>query len=235
MNHDRHLWSVLNDATLEEFTPIAELLHDKDIEWSWDKSKPIAVLRKEIHDNLLLNGGNTLANVIRGEGVPWAEIVRDVADKLNVEIKKSDSTPEVERLVAFNVLERAIDEMTPEQKEELRDNLQRAGLPRDMPLGQGALAAGLLAGKLAGFAAYKLLVVVANAVAKVLIGRGLALAANATLTRLLGMALGPIGWAITAIWTVIDIAGPAYRITIPSVVMIGVLRASKLENSHSET
>jgi len=208
-NPDKHLWPALADAGFEDLEPLLELLASKDIQWTWDKSKPIEQLRIEIHDNLLLNGGNSIANVFRGGGVTWAEIVRDVADKLHVRTKKSDSTLEIERLVAFTVLERAIDEMTPEQKQELRENLDRAGLPRDIPLGQGTLLAGLAVGRLAGFASYKLLVIVANAVGRALIGRGLSLVINATLTRLLSIALGPIGWAITALWTLIDVAGPA--------------------------
>lgn len=35
---------------------------------------------------------------------------------------------------------------------------------------------------------------------------------------------GPIGWAITAIWTAIDIAGAAYRVTIPAVIQVAYLR-----------
>jgi uncharacterized protein YaaW (UPF0174 family) len=166
-------------------------------------------------------------NVFRGSGPPWGEIVRDVANKVGVEYRNSDGTIEIEQRVTVHVLERAIDQMTPEQRAELRENLDRAGLPHDMPLGQGALAAGLLAGNLAGFAAYQVLVIVATAVARVLAGRGLVFAANTALTRLLAVALGPIGWALTAVWTAIDLAGPAYRLTIPSVVMVGVLRAQR--------
>ena len=72
-----------------------------------------------------------------------------------------------------------------------------------------------------GFACYKWLVVVANAL---LTGRGLTIAANAALTKWLSVLAGPIGWAVTALWTVIDIAGPAYRVTIPAVIQIAYMR-----------
>ena len=39
---------------------------------------------------------------------------------------------------------------------------------------------------------------------------------------------GPIGWVITGLWTAIDIAGPAYRVTIPAVIEIVVLRQKYL-------
>lgn len=41
---------------------------------------------------------------------------------------------------------------------------------------------------------------------------------------------GPIGWAITAAWTLIDAGGTAYRVTIPAVIQIASLR-SKTANS----
>ena len=40
-----------------------------------------------------------------------------------------------------------------------------------------------------------------------------------------------IGWIITGIWTAIDIAGPAYRITIPAVLQVAMLRKNqKMKN-----
>lgn len=39
-----------------------------------------------------------------------------------------------------------------------------------------------------------------------------------------GLAVGPIGWAITGLWTAISLAGPAYRITIPCVCHVAYLR-----------
>ena len=35
---------------------------------------------------------------------------------------------------------------------------------------------------------------------------------------------GPVGWVITGAWTLIDIAGPAFRVTLPAVIQIAVLR-----------
>ena len=38
---------------------------------------------------------------------------------------------------------------------------------------------------------------------------------------------GPIGWAITAAWTLIDVGGAAYRVTIPAVIQVAFLRSRK--------
>ena len=75
-----------------------------------------------------------------------------------------------------------------------------------------------------GFVAYQIAVIVANAVAKMLLGRGLALATNAMLTRAVSIFAGPIGWILTGLWTFADLAGPAYRVTIPSVIYVAYMR-----------
>ncbi|MFC2611353.1 MAG: hypothetical protein ACFNYA_07650, partial [Capnocytophaga granulosa] len=78
--------------------------------------------------------------------------------------------------------------------------------------------------RVGGFGTYKMAVIVANAVARSLLGRGLSFAGNATLTRTLGVALGPIGWIVTGLWTLLDIASPAYRVTIPCVIQVAYMR-----------
>ena len=78
--------------------------------------------------------------------------------------------------------------------------------------------------KAGGFKSYQLTLIIVNAILKAITGRGLALATNATLTRTMSILTGPIGWAITAIWTAIDIAGAAYRVTIPAVIQVAYLR-----------
>jgi hypothetical protein len=85
--------------------------------------------------------------------------------------------------------------------------------------------------KASGFAAYKMTVVVANGIAKAVLGRGLAFATNTALTKglanWLSISTGPIGWAITGIWMLVDFAGPAYRVTVPCVAHIAMLRLKK--------
>ena len=82
--------------------------------------------------------------------------------------------------------------------------------------------------RMGGFKSYQLTLIVVNAVLKALIGRGLTLAGNVALTRTMAVLTGPIGWAITAIWTAIDVAGAAYRVTIPAVIQVAALRQKHL-------
>ena len=75
-----------------------------------------------------------------------------------------------------------------------------------------------------GFKSYQLTLIIANAISRALFGKGLTLAANATLARTMSLLTGPVGWVITGAWTLIDIAGPAFRVTLPAVIQIAVLR-----------
>jgi uncharacterized protein YaaW (UPF0174 family) len=79
-----------------------------------------------------------------------------------------------------------------------------------------------------GFAVYRLAVVVANATAKAILGRGLALGANVGITRTIGAFADPIGWAITAIWSAFDLAAPAYRVNEPCVIQLANMRQKAL-------
>ena len=111
--------------------------------------------------------------------------------------------------------------MSPEQVKTLVDDLHL----NTTDLTPQAVAFALQAGvRLSGFLAYELALIVANTVAKAVLGRGLSLAATATITRAVSLFAGPAGWILTGLWTAFDIAGPAYRVTIPAVIQIAFLR-----------
>ncbi|NMU82567.1 hypothetical protein HKB16_06685, partial [Vibrio parahaemolyticus] len=74
------------------------------------------------------------------------------------------------------------------------------------------------------FYSYQLTLIIANQIAKAILGRGLMLATNAGLVRVASVLAGPVGWAISGIWAAIDIAGPAYKVTIPCVIHVAMLR-----------
>ena len=47
---------------------------------------------------------------------------------------------------------------------------------------------------------------------------------------------GPIGWVLSSLWTIYDIAGPAYRVMIPCTITIAYLRivSEKTEDELNE-
>ena len=79
-----------------------------------------------------------------------------------------------------------------------------------------------------GFSTYRMAVIVANAVSKAVLNRGLTFAGNAALTRGIAVLSGPIGWVISAALTVPVVSGPAYRVTIPATLYIAYLRQKHL-------
>jgi len=185
----------------------------------------------EIVDELQRYGGNTFMNILRGHGVEYQEILMDVCDKMEVNYNKKSSVEIIEYNLLQKILVDSLENMSVEELEKLMDemNIPNQGFGK-----QAVIAALQIAIKRSGFSAYKMAVIVANAVSKALLGRGLAMASNAALTRWLSIFAGPIGWSVTAIWTAIDIAGPAYRVTIPSVVQIAYMRAKKNMSSENK-
>jgi len=181
---------------------------------------------REIAEELQKYGGNTIANFMRGTGVLYKEILMDVCDELKVNYNKNSSTEMIENNLLMKILDKALEEMTEEERKELLNSI---GLENTTNFSKEALV-GIFQAifRAGGFKSYQLTVIVANAILKALIGRGLSFAGNATLTRTMAILTGPIGWAITALWTAIDIAGPAYRVTIPAVIEISVLRKKYL-------
>jgi uncharacterized protein YaaW (UPF0174 family) len=100
-----------------------------------------------------------------------------------------------------------------------------------------AVSAALLTGGLTavravmGFGFHKMVAIIANLIVRTLAGRGLSLAANAALQRMVGLLFGPIGWIITAVITlplIPSLVNPrGYDKYIPAVVVIGITRISK--------
>lgn len=170
-------------------------------------------------------GANTIATIFRGgEGVLYKEILMNVSDKLSVNYNKKASTEVIEMNLLMKILTDSLEKMSAEELKSIVDEL---GLKTTNYTKQAVVAALQAAIQFGKFRAFQVAVVVANAVAKILLQRGLTFAANRTITRALSIFAGPIGWVITGVWTLIDVAGPAYRVTIPSVIQIAYMRAKK--------
>jgi uncharacterized protein YaaW (UPF0174 family) len=166
-------------------------------------------------------GGNTLVNLFRGgRGVSYRTIVQDVASHLKIEVSEHDSVAQMENAIIARFAEQAWTRMTASER---GDMLTTLGMPAGV--GPATLAAMLGAVRLGGPAAYGATMLIANSVAQTLAGRGLAaVGANVVGGRAIAALAGPIGWVLTAIWTLYDLASPAFRITVPCVVQIAYMR-----------
>ena len=175
----------------------------------------------DVAHELQLFGGNTLLNIFRGHGVPYREILIDVCKKMKVNFNKDAKIELIEDSLLRKCLEDSIENMSAEDLQQLvlSMNIKTANYSKE-----AMVAALQVAIRMGGFTSYKIAVVVANAVCKALLGRGLTVVANAALTRYMAIFAGPIGWLLLSIWTAIDIAGPAYRVTIPCCIQIAYMR-----------
>ena len=179
----------------------------------------------EIAEELQCFGGNTVANIFRlGDGVLYNEIIEDVCDALDAEAPSGATTWDLENAMLCKLLSDSLGKMDLNDLHALANEL---GIKNVAGYAGGPVvtAAILAAFRAGGFQAYQLSVVIANAVAKAIFGSGLTIAANAGLTRVLAIATGPVGWVITALWTVGSVVGsPALRVTVPASVYVAMLR-----------
>ncbi len=233
---------LLRQLNNEELAPLVEYITKASTEeltekenyknYNPDHKKYI----RDIYDEIRLFGGNTFANIFRGTGPDYLEVLQDAAKKIGAKDIADLSVLETEQRMLEVLLRKALKEASGEDREELEEALYQAGLEQKNLkafIGGAALASLLTA------AAYRLMLeqvslIAANAIAKQFLGHGLRMGAGAAMGRIGGVLLGPIGWVITGIWTAIDIAGPAFRVTIPCTIHIAMLRQKWLCKKESE-
>ncbi|MDR3430901.1 MAG: DUF3944 domain-containing protein [Rouxiella aceris] len=235
----------LKDCTDEQLEDLVYLLtHDKDGETRWTEELTTNERYKsfnpkhskyweDIAAEIQCFGGNTFATIFRGgKGVLYKEVLCDVCDKIKVNYNKDSKTETIENNLLMKILTDALESMSPEQIRELGGEF---GVKNTSGLTSQALTGAFQAiFKAGGFKSYQLTAMIVNQVMKALIGRGLSFAANGTLMRTMSVLAGPVGWAITGIWTAVDIGSTAYRVTIPAVIQIAYLRSQNSANLASE-
>jgi len=228
-NPDDFELDFLFDCTKEELDPLVKVLLDAatnflDINPDYKKYKPDHTMYVgPIIADFQLFGGNSVANLFRGHGVPYREILTDVCDNQKVSYNKSDSTEQIEQALLEKSLKSLWSKMPEEQRKAVLKEL--GGGVHD--IGGTSAAALITLFRMGGFETYKVMLLLVNGLANMLIGRGLTLGANALLTKSLSIVTGPIGWTIGGLWTLCDLASAAMRVTVPATVYIAALRGMK--------
>lgn len=212
---------LLAKANADERKQLAEIL-DADLEGVNGRRKQAEALVRQ----LCWKYQTPLGYLTRDPS--FDEISVDVAKALKLEglTKQETSCWEMLSHVIRSLLEQLLKEMAPEDRGELASQVLTAAQLKEF-YGKGAIDWGkvgagsiLLAIKqFGGFATYKIAVIVANQAARVLIGRGLTLAANAALVRGISVFLGPVGWVLFA-WGINDVLGTNYKRIIPGSLYI---------------
>jgi len=157
-----------------------------------------------------------------GEGVHYDKIVMDVASKVGVKYDPNDvaNETELELLIVQHLVRNHFDLLSPAERAEFERHLKELGEEYDSFWKQfsqatGAALLAIVRRLGAGFIAQLL----APIMARLLVVRGLAVIGP----RLVGLAIPFLNVAMAA-WLAIDIAGPAYRKTVPTVFQVALLR-----------
>ena len=196
---------------------------------------------REIATEIQTFGGNTISNLYRGEGTYYRDILHDVCKRRKADYNEGMSIQAIEGRLLEKELADLFERIEPDQRTEVlkilgEHNAQKAQELALSPKSAAAAAQVLL--RASGFAAYKWALIAVNAtigtISKIALGKGLSLAANAAVTRYLSIAIGPVGWALTGAWTAYELSGPAYRVTIPSVLYIAALRLKQQQDNNPE-
>ena len=170
-------------------------------------------------------GANTLASLVRlGQGVTYREILVDVCDKLDVNYNQKSTTETIELALLMKVLEKSLDQMTPEELAVFSRNMD---LDLTNPTPQLILIAVQAAIRTSSLAALELATMLSASVITSLGGiatRGTVVVAS----RALSVLAGPLAIALSSAWMISDVAGPAYRVTIPACIIVSWLRQQHL-------
>jgi len=219
--------TFLNGCSNEQLRLFTDfLIFDEKGNERWTEELTIKKGFKENYPNNLVNilpdivnefqkfGGNTFFNLFRGHGVSYREILEKVCKKLDVNFNKNNSTELLEQYLLQKFLVMSVEKMTEEDVYHLSNKLTKSALKEQIGLLQAGspLFIKLTTMLVAGFAK------------KYGLKQAASFAAKFAGSRTFAILAGPIGWAITGLWTAFDIAGPAYRVLVPCTVTIAYLR-----------
>ncbi len=237
---------LLQQATNEDLEPLVEYIlkakteslsdHADFKRWKSDHRRYAGV----IFDELRLFGGNSFANLWRKSGPSYIELVRDVADKFKVKNTGSMELTELEEELVQSILRQALEQSSDEDRRALEEILREAGLDNSKmaALLSGSALSGLVVPAVARLILYRSSTVIVNSIAQQVLGHGLrsAVVAGGTFAggRAVAALAGPVGWVIAGVWTAVDLAGPAYRVTIPCVLHIAMLRLKMRAQARTE-
>ncbi len=182
-----------------------------------------------IAGELQLYGGDSIINLTRrGYGVPYRENLIDVCKKMRVNFNKNSTTEKLEMNLIMKVVEDALENMSDDEKREIAKEMK---LDVEQMTTQLIVAALQTAIRAVGFRAYQITLIVANSIARALLGRGLTFVANAGLMRAMALFAGPIGIISNVVLTIPLLTGPAYRVTIPATIHVAYMRQKMLHGA----
>lgn len=236
IKYDDDLLDLLIQASNEDIAPLIDYITDCGkgrVSLSKENCKALINARTQgTYTPLVLRtlirelqhfGGNSLVNLFRSNGVSYSEIVFDVADHLSVKRSDGESLPDIERNILGKLWKLTVSGTSAADRKALIHSLEKQRnltgtleeLRAAFNLGPGSIsitAASLLS----------------NALAANTLGSGATAGLTAVAGRGGATALGPIGLALSGVWATYSLTAQAYRITMPCVVQIALIRLKQM-------
>ncbi|WQU42874.1 ubiquinol-cytochrome C chaperone [Helicobacter pylori] len=150
----------------------------------------------------------------------------DACDHLKVNYNEKSATSLIEQNMLSKLLKDSLEKMSGREIKELCDELGMTNIDKVISENKQVLIASVLTLFKAGAShSYALAVSVADAMVRQTLGHGLSsVVGKVVLKKTLGILAGPIGWVITGALVSVNLAGPAYRVTVPACVLVATLR-----------
>lgn len=244
------LTSVLNVADVDDLCVLADYITDNGegrLALDSDINKKLSGCSKHkvftqadrnlISQEILLFGGNTVANIYRSlfsssATISYGELVQDVAKKVGVQFSEGTSLQDIEQAILLGIFKQAFEKMSEDERKRVLADLGIASIGALRSIGIGAATGSAVSAALT-LAQLNVATVVATAVSTQMIGRAVVSGATFAGTRSAAALAGPIGIAVGALWTLADLSSPAYRVTLPCVVQVAYMRQKYLATLNS--
>ena len=228
----------LSECSNEDLKTFADLLvYDKDDKPRISEELSKTRTYKEFYPNKMgeicreiicefqLFGGDTIANVLRGHGVPYRQILMDVCDRYKVNYNKNSSTERIEMCFVQRMLDDALEKMNDDEVLEIAKDLQIDATKYN---NKNALKDAVVMIGLSPSFVSKIIAVCTKAIVpRVGVALG-GLAVGQALAKLVPI-INIISWGLL----LKEITGPAYRVTMPGVMMVIYMR-SKWKEAQKE-
>ena len=208
---------MLQKATKEEIRGLAEILKS-------ESPTPDSIIKS------LQRNSQSIFGCILGPQPSYKDIVRQVANKLKIDYKNYHSTREIEIKIAQKVLETVWEKMTPEQREEMEEELRKTAQKFDKTgslVTSASIFVALTAAKLSGFGVYLLASTALGTITSAF-GFTLPFAVYTTISSAIAVIIGPAGWIGAGLFTIWKLTSPSYKRLVPAILYICALRSKQL-------
>lgn len=176
-------------------------------------------------------GGHSIANFFRGgKGPDYHTVVCDVAKHMDVAFDEEDSVVVIERKILAHVLKDMYGNFSEEQKQLFVNEIKQHQPNMDSK----SLVAAVEQGELKDFNNKAMILissVLSLAIAKLMgittLASNLSDSLSTSVTKIVTMLNGPISYLGNILNAIVDLGGPTYRLTVPCVIHIAMLRTKQ--------